>query len=401
VEPANPFSVQIGFGAEAFWWISSAATANGLMVLGMEGAFPAGLQNGQQLAFTRIRARATAPLAGTATITTPFGTFTDAGCPAINTTIDIPGTPLDVPPFSGVITGQPAGNVVTHFFRTAGVVTTPGAPFTGVGAIAAPLPANSVFSIVGCGLNESTNQFTVDGVAFNPGANTAPVATPDAATTGVNTPITIDVAANDTDVAGAGNAYGINPKATAIVGAATGAGVTPPTIVGGVSLTLGPNEPVATALGGKVSKNPDGTLTYTPPLNATGIDTFSYVVQDGGGVITGQTFTPPGTVTGTPAAALVTVTVLRLEVVRAEFRPKLMKWNLNGICTGAADGTVVSIFAGLTADPNALIGTATATAGTWAFEGKSTKSPAGVRTVSVQWQGLPSVQVLGAPLAVR
>jgi hypothetical protein len=108
--------------------------------------------------------------------------------------------------------------------------------------------------------------------------------------------------------------------------------------------------------------------------------------------------------TGAPVPAAVALTVLRFEVTQAEFRPKLMKWSLNGICT-APDGTVVDVFAGPTADPAALVGTTTVLAGTWAFEGKSTKSPAGVRNISVQWHDpatpAATVTVPNLPLTIR
>jgi VCBS repeat-containing protein len=83
--------------------------------------------------------------------------------------------------------------------------------------------------------------------------NNAPIANPDTATTGVGTPVTIDVLANDVD-----------PDGDAL----TVTSVTTPT-------------------NGSASVNPDGTISYTPDAGFTGTDRFDYTVSDGnGGVIT-------------------------------------------------------------------------------------------------------------------
>ena len=75
----NPFSEQIGFGAEAFWWMADASinTNSGLsatLVQAVEAAFatesPA---DGDQFPFTRLRIRVDVPMAGIYTITHPFG----------------------------------------------------------------------------------------------------------------------------------------------------------------------------------------------------------------------------------------------------------------------------------------------------------------------------------------
>ncbi len=83
--------------------------------------------------------------------------------------------------------------------------------------------------------------------------NDAPVAGKDTATTRQDTPVTVDVLANDSDVDG-------NP------------------------LTV----TAASAGNGSVVINADGTLTYTPNANFNGTDTVTYTVSDGqGGVVTG------------------------------------------------------------------------------------------------------------------
>ena len=81
--PGNLFSQQIGFGAEAFWWLAEAIIdipATGLsaiVVLATEAAFltenPA---DGQQFPFTRLRIRVDVPQPGVYAVTHPYGTET-------------------------------------------------------------------------------------------------------------------------------------------------------------------------------------------------------------------------------------------------------------------------------------------------------------------------------------
>lgn len=75
----NLFSEQIGFGAEAFWWLADASidTSTGLsalVVLAAEAAFlteePA---DGDQFPFTRLRIRMDVPQPGVYTVTHPYG----------------------------------------------------------------------------------------------------------------------------------------------------------------------------------------------------------------------------------------------------------------------------------------------------------------------------------------
>jgi large repetitive protein len=91
--------------------------------------------------------------------------------------------------------------------------------------------------------------------------NDPPVANPDAATTAEDTPVTVPVLANDTDIDG-------NP----------------------LSVTA------ATAPNGTVVINPDGTITYTPNANFSGSDTITYTISDG----QGGTATATVTITVTP-----------------------------------------------------------------------------------------------------
>ena len=106
--------------------------------------------------------------------------------------------------------------------------------------------------------------------------NDPPVANPDSATTVQNTPVIVNVRANDTDVDG---------DTITVTGAANGAH-------------------------GTVVNNGDGTVTYTPASNYTGADSFTYTISDGhGGTASGTvgiTVTPPVNVA--PVANTDTVT---------------------------------------------------------------------------------------------
>lgn len=338
VQAGNPFSEQVGFGAEAFWWLADATlpVGNALLVLAQEAAWlTETARDGEQFPFARIRVRADADAAGVHTITHPYGQIvvnvTTPGTRAINVTLDIPAA-ADPPLFAGALATD-----ITHFLRIDNTpVPAPGAVFSGTGTIANAGTANAVFSISGPGIfagAPSTNQFTVAGRSFDPGANLAPVAKPDVVGTQVATPVTIDVVANDTDIIGPANVHGINPKATGI-------GAAPPFKIGPFNPVTGTNAPFTTTNGGRVEKNPDGTLTYTPAAAFSGIDTFPYVVQDTGGCISGQTDCSPAAL-GTPAPpavppaaqppvpALAVVTVEQ-ATAQATFRPKVQKWDISG-----------------------------------------------------------------------
>lgn len=332
VQP-NDFSRQVGFGAEAFWWAAGADIVNpvgvGLFELAMEAAFltetAAPLD---QLPFVRLRARFDTAATGDYTITYPFGSLTvnvpavGAG-PEINVTIDIPGAAADIPPFGGaLITGIPpvvagATHGVSNFFRA--LAPLPPAGFMGVPGVASTIdlatsgiasadvtitgPANAF----GPGVNTLANGglWDVAGKLFIPGINLAPVANPDLKATAVATPVTINVVSNDQDTIAAGvNDHGINPKAVALGNDTTNL----------LNNTIGASLTRATAQGGTARINFDGTLTYTPPATFTGVDSFSYLVQDTGGL------------TAT-ASAIVTVEQLTSQ---ASFRPKLQKWDIDG-----------------------------------------------------------------------
>jgi large repetitive protein len=94
--------------------------------------------------------------------------------------------------------------------------------------------------------NGGTSQATVT-VTVAP-VNDPPVAKPDTATTNEDTPVTVAVLSNDTDIDG-------NP------------------------LTV----TTASAPNGTVVINPNGTITYTPNANFNGTDTITYTISDGAG----------------------------------------------------------------------------------------------------------------------
>lgn len=82
VDPNNPNHVELGVGGEVFWWLAEATTATptgrALLVMGMEGTFGGTEEvvNGGQISFGRLRVRVDVPVAGTYTVTHPFGTLT-------------------------------------------------------------------------------------------------------------------------------------------------------------------------------------------------------------------------------------------------------------------------------------------------------------------------------------
>jgi hypothetical protein len=100
----------------------------------------------------------------------------------------------------------------------------------------------------------ATALVTLD-VTNNPPTNIAPVAAADVAITNENQATTINVLANDTDLN-----------------------------IGDVLVVESFTDPA----NGSVTRNPDGSLTYTPDTDYSGLDSFTYVVSDGkGGTSTG------------------------------------------------------------------------------------------------------------------
>jgi hypothetical protein len=177
------------------------------------------------------------------------------------------------------------------------------------------------------------SNFQVMGKIFDDGPNQAPTALPDIAGTAPGTPVLIDVVANDVDVPGPGNVHGIHPQAIALVHPQTGALV----IIQGTDGLAG----VPTAAGGRVRRVTNlqtgkTTFQYTPPAGLIGSDTFQYVVQDRGGLIS--------------QPATVSVTAENLQVDRAGLRARVGKWDVAGTTTAALANTVT-----LTAGPSAYL----------------------------------------------
>jgi hypothetical protein len=188
VDPLNPFSVQIGFDAEAMWWFASATTAvpDGVadLVLALEAAFGGGAAaDKDQITFARVRFRIDAA-PGTYRVTYPYGIKTfvvPAGTPitkAINDTSDVGiGAP-------GVFNGAIQGAIGPFLTQVSPAPVGVGAIGDGVLATVtgSPLvPAANFFKIeretspgvfTQIGL---TNQFNVWGQKF-PGTAFAPVA---------------------------------------------------------------------------------------------------------------------------------------------------------------------------------------------------------------------------------
>jgi hypothetical protein len=314
--PAAPISFPGNFGPEMFWWAAGAfAAGDGIdseLVLAMEAAFnPEVIADGNQVAFARIRFRVTVPVAGTYTVTHPFGTMTYENVTVldgINVTQDI-GNFLDAGPdgdFTIALDDDPAqagtvnadgrsigpfltradGNVVVDQESGNTYISNPNNPTTVTGS---PFGTN-YFRIDGPGgIFAETSSFLLMGKVANCGLdNDAPVARPDfAAVLGAATDILI--LANDTDD------QALNPGSVIIIAA--------------------PAKGTAVA-------NSTGTVTYTPAAGAVGVDTFTYTVQDFCGV----------------PSALTVVTVLiepaeTLTAAKAEYRATTGKWSIQGTST--------------------------------------------------------------------
>ena len=351
----------------------------------LEAAFAGNLGaiDGDQVAFSRIRLRISVPRPGIYRVIHPYGTFdytiTDPGRRAINQTQDIgnfdtpgappsgnftlalpngPPPPAEFDPFDNAGVVDIAGRGIGPFLRPA--VSPGGAqlPFIqavngdrylsdpGIGAIHLEVPVtgsltgDNVFSLellhllepddldnlvevdpasVGFFLNAENNsqrvvvdRFQLMGKLFDDRPNTAPVAEPVVVSTPRNTLVAIDVAGSvhDEIVAGA-NEYGIHPQAL-------GLPTNPSNLLEEILLT----RPLTTAAGGRVERvTPINTgrsvFQYSPPsADFTGEDYFHYVVQDHGGLIS--------------EPARVTVIVEDLQAHRAEYRPRLGKWRVEG-----------------------------------------------------------------------
>ena len=154
VIPGNQLSEQIGFGPEAFWWMSVGDNGAVSLELAMEAAWlNESPVPGDQGPFARIRLNGTVNAAGTWTITGSGLNFTaeatDDGAGIItfkNQGADIFGSVTDNPPFFGVV--APGASQVSAFWGLGGNVVPEAITITGPGATQTILPAE--FEIV-CG----------------------------------------------------------------------------------------------------------------------------------------------------------------------------------------------------------------------------------------------------------
>ncbi len=240
--------------------VTNATSPNGTVVINADGSLtftPAANFNGP----TVISYTISDGVGGTATATVSVTVVSvndlpvavpDAATTNEDTPITIPllanDSDVDGDPLTITAATSPNGTVVINPDGT--ITFTPAANFNG------PTTISYTISDGQGGTATTTVAVTVVSV------NDLPVATPDAATTNEDTPVTIAVLANDSDIDG-----------------------------GVLSVTA------ATSPNGSVVINPDGTITFTPTANFNGPTTISYTISDGQG----------GTATTTVAVTVISV----------------------------------------------------------------------------------------------
>jgi hypothetical protein len=249
----NAFSQQIGYGDEAFYWSADAtvttSAGQALLIHALEVAFDSATgapEAGTQMVFSRTRILIDVPVAGTYTVTHPYGskqfTVTTPGTKAINDTVDIGLTPMvfttvlatPISPFLKWDAGLPIKDANGQDYIGDG--TTPhavtGSP-TGFNKFRVDGPVGS--NLGGAGIDfVETNLFLVTGkIAVNPGL--------------VPTPLTVNSATYSRTATGAGE---VNVVATSNADA-TG------------RVQGGPNLPGAFVT---MTNNGTGTLSVNIPL---------------------------------------------------------------------------------------------------------------------------------------
>lgn len=321
----NQLSEQIGFGPEAFWWMSVGDNGAVSLELAMEAAWlNESPVPGDQGPFARIRLNGTVNEAGTWTITGSGLNFTaeatDDGAGIItfkNQGADIFGAVTDDPPFFGVV--APGASQVSAFWGLGGNVVPEAITITGPGTTQTILPAEFALQA---------------GRLFNDGDNIAPIANLDLKAAAVGTTTSFSVTANDVDTIAVDNVHGINPRAVGLGAAAP--------------FVFEPGDPaniatpgIITTGGGRVAKLADGRVSYRPAPTFSGVDSFAYVIQDTGGCISGQATTidpitgnniclPSTVAVPNPAVSASVIITVEQQTNEASFRPKLQKWDIGG-----------------------------------------------------------------------
>ncbi|WP_281169879.1 Ig-like domain-containing protein [Olivibacter sitiensis] len=170
------------------------------------------------------------------------GTVTENGTVAIDVLGNDEAGSTGLDPGSVTIVVEPEHGTVT--VNADGTVTyTPNEGYTG----------DDSFTYTVAGEDGKVSNEATVGITVRP---TVPVANDDSATTEFNTPVTVNVLANDeADVS--------------------------PLDPGSVTITFGPSH-------GTVVVNADGTVTYTPEPGYTGSDSFGYTVRDANGNVSNE-----------------------------------------------------------------------------------------------------------------
>jgi len=358
-----------------------------LLVMGLEAGFTNGLIfDGTQTVFNRVRIRISTPIAGTYRVTHPLGSFDyvvpvgGAGVRGINQTQDIgdfivpvdfttaladgpvpSAPPVDPAVNEGII--STTGQSITTFLGPVGaapLIDTNGNRYLaevglelnpvlnpvepGVGGVdffsvellnladgSIPGPGGDINGyFLNAADNSQTvilNSFAISGKIFNEGNNVAPVALPDSAATSPGVGIIIDVQPNDSDVSdldpanptsgSALNVHGLNDQAIGLID--------------GTDILITATHTTANgATVRRVTDVPNGKsfFFYTPPDSFAGEDSFQYVIQDTGGLLS------------TPTT--VSVTVEDIQTTKADFRPKTGKWTISGTSSDASANTITA-----------------------------------------------------------
>jgi hypothetical protein len=195
------------------------------------------------------------------------------------------------------------------------------------------------------------------------GSLLAPLANNDTASAVIGSAVTVNVLAND-----AAGSSAINPASVTVASAPAN---------------------------GAAAANLSGTITYTPALNFSGTDSFSYTVRNAAG-LQSNAATVTVTVAAAPAEAV--------AVSRAQFTLNGATWRIDGTVTPApAAGTTLTIY------NNATVGTAPlisnlAVGGNGSFTWSSPSNspqPNTARRISIQSNQVPATKLENVTVTVR